>query len=151
MPRQGVSALKDLTWYLSGPMAGYAGHNFAAFEETASALREQGWHIVSPHEVDPPRADAGEVDVLGLHAGRVADQVNSAYVSLQGSVELHLAPRHDPLLDQLEMTAQVEPQVETCEHHGRIWRVRTYQVAADAPADLTIRTVRSQPVPGVLP
>lgn len=26
MPRQGVSALKDLTWYLSGPMARFSGH-----------------------------------------------------------------------------------------------------------------------------
>lgn len=83
---------------------------------------------------------------LGRHAGRLADQVDSAYVGLQGVVELHLGPHHAPLLEQLKLIAQAE-QVETCEHHGRSWHARTYTLASG----LTIRTVRSQPIPGVVP
>jgi hypothetical protein len=41
----------DLTYYLSGPMAGYADHNFPFFARTAAFLRQSGIKIVSPHEV----------------------------------------------------------------------------------------------------
>lgn len=41
---------KSLRWYLSGPMAGYPEHNFPAFIEASSTLRQSGLIIVSPHE-----------------------------------------------------------------------------------------------------
>lgn len=40
------------TYYLAGPMAGYADHNFPYFAEAALRLRRQGYLILSPHEVD---------------------------------------------------------------------------------------------------
>lgn len=41
-----------MTYYLAGPMAGYAEHNFPLFEAVATRLRGQGYDIRSPHEVD---------------------------------------------------------------------------------------------------
>lgn len=39
--------------YLSGPMSGVADHNFPAFRECASRLRQwTDWHIVSPVELE---------------------------------------------------------------------------------------------------
>lgn len=38
--------------YLSGPMTGYAKFNFPMFEEATRYLRNQGWEIVSPAEMD---------------------------------------------------------------------------------------------------
>jgi len=44
----------DLTYYLSGPMAGYADHNFPAFEAAMTELRDAGLSILSPHKVEHP-------------------------------------------------------------------------------------------------
>lgn len=44
----------NLTYYLSGPMAGYPNHNFEAFETTVQILRDSGIDMLSPHEVDHP-------------------------------------------------------------------------------------------------
>ncbi len=38
--------------YLAGPMAGIANLNHPAFNESAEALREGGWHVFNPAEVD---------------------------------------------------------------------------------------------------
>ena len=38
--------------YLVGPMSHIAQLNFPAFEEAAKALREDGYVVVSPHELD---------------------------------------------------------------------------------------------------
>lgn len=40
-----------LTYYLSGPMAGYPDFNFPAFASAAQELRDSGVTIVSPHEL----------------------------------------------------------------------------------------------------
>ncbi len=37
--------------YISGPMTGIAGHNFAAFDAAELALREKGWRVVSPANI----------------------------------------------------------------------------------------------------
>lgn len=37
--------------YVAGPMSGYEGLNFPAFERAAAALRAAGYDVVSPHEV----------------------------------------------------------------------------------------------------
>lgn len=40
--------------YLSGPMSHYPGHNITAFKEAAGWLRDQGYEVLSPHEIDLP-------------------------------------------------------------------------------------------------
>jgi hypothetical protein len=40
--------------YLGGPMSGLKQFNFPAFDAAAAHLREQGWDIVSPAELDVP-------------------------------------------------------------------------------------------------
>lgn len=39
--------------YISGPMTGYPDFNYPAFEAAAARLREAGFEVVSPHEVNP--------------------------------------------------------------------------------------------------
>lgn len=48
----------DITYYLSGPMAGYSEHNFPAFEDAARILRQTGLTILSPHEMPTPEGFA---------------------------------------------------------------------------------------------
>lgn len=43
----------DLTYYLSGPMAGYPEHNWPAFEKATQVLRDTGVKLISPDEVNP--------------------------------------------------------------------------------------------------
>lgn len=40
------------TYYISGPMAGYDEHNFPAFQAAKDALVQQGYDVLSPHDVD---------------------------------------------------------------------------------------------------
>ena len=42
--------------YLSGPMTGLPGQNYAAFQAAAERLRAQGVTVISPHEITPPGA-----------------------------------------------------------------------------------------------
>lgn len=48
------------TVYVSGPMSGYVGHNFAAFDAGRALAEELGWEVESP-------ADAGVVDGWDWH------------------------------------------------------------------------------------
>lgn len=40
------------TLYLAGPMTGYEFHNFPAFDKAAAELREQGFKVISPADID---------------------------------------------------------------------------------------------------
>jgi hypothetical protein len=45
----------DLTYYLSGPMTGLLRFNFDSFDKAATELRDAGFKIVSPHELEAPK------------------------------------------------------------------------------------------------
>ena len=51
--------------YLSGPMRNRPQYNFNAFERATQLLRDQGWEVVSPHEMD---LDGGHVTVAYHYA-----------------------------------------------------------------------------------
>jgi len=42
-----------MKWYVSGPMSGYEGLNFPAFEAATTDLRERGHEVISPAEHNP--------------------------------------------------------------------------------------------------
>jgi Domain of unknown function (DUF4406) len=45
-------------YYLAGPMSGYPQQNFPLFDRVANLLRDQGYEIVSPAELDSPEERA---------------------------------------------------------------------------------------------
>lgn len=45
---------KELTYYVAGPMTGYDQHNYPAFIEVGKKLREQGYNVLLPVELDTP-------------------------------------------------------------------------------------------------
>lgn len=47
-----VTLTGDSVFYISGPMTGYTEYNYPYFNMIASRLREQGFNILSPSEVD---------------------------------------------------------------------------------------------------
>lgn len=51
---------KSIVWYLAGPMRGLPQCNIPAFDAAAKQLRDWGYTVVSPAELDAPetRADA---------------------------------------------------------------------------------------------
>lgn len=56
-----VIDLKALTWYLAGPMSGIPQHNIPMFDASAGKLREEGWTIVSPAELDDEEVRAASL------------------------------------------------------------------------------------------
>lgn len=59
--------------YIAGPMSGYPQYNIPAFDTAAWALRQQGWDIVSPAELDHPEIRAA---CLASPDGGVIGQTN---------------------------------------------------------------------------
>jgi len=45
------------TIYVAGPMRGYEDYNYPAFDRCSRVLREQGWNVINPAELDK---DAGK-------------------------------------------------------------------------------------------
>lgn len=56
--------------YVAGPMTGLPELNFPEFERVATALRAQGYEVISPHEVCPDKSmawcDAMKRDIVVL-------------------------------------------------------------------------------------
>lgn len=45
------------TLYLSGPMSGRAAHNYPAFHDAAKRLRDLGYRVLNPAEIDSTLTD----------------------------------------------------------------------------------------------
>jgi hypothetical protein len=56
--------------YISGPMTGYVELNYPAFTQVAQLLRDAGYEVVSPHELNPITAtdwkECMKVDIRAL-------------------------------------------------------------------------------------
>ncbi len=61
-----MSLDKNIVWYLAGPMRGLPQCNFPQFIEATKVLRDWGYTIVSPAEMDSP---ATQADALACVAG----------------------------------------------------------------------------------
>lgn len=44
--------MKKPTIYVAGPMRGHAHFNFPAFDKAEAQLRAEGWHVISPAQID---------------------------------------------------------------------------------------------------
>jgi len=74
--------MTNVKWYLAGPMRGYEKYNFPAFEAAAKHLRELGYDIVSPHELDSKeireealRSETGLIGESGKIGGETAGEI----------------------------------------------------------------------------
>ncbi len=61
---------KSLKYYLAGPMSGINQLNFPLFFAVATRLREQGFDIVSPAELDDPEVVEAALKSKGEYTGR---------------------------------------------------------------------------------
>jgi nucleoside 2-deoxyribosyltransferase len=65
----------DLTYYLSGPMSGYAYSNYEAFHRASMLLREGGLIIESPAENGLPPADVLKEDHWSWYMAEALNQL----------------------------------------------------------------------------
>jgi len=83
--------------YLSGPMSGYAEHNFPAFHRWAGELRAAGFEVVNPAELNPKPGLSWEeclrVDIRELCSCAAIALMPGWEASKGANLELHLAHR----------------------------------------------------------
>jgi len=88
--------MTDHTLYLSGPMAGLPEHNFPAFADATKRLRDAGYSVLSPHEIDsqPGKAWAEylRVDLVEMLNGATALALLPGWENSRGAnLERHVA------------------------------------------------------------
>lgn len=74
-------------WYLAGPMTGLPNYNFPRFREVAAKLREWGYSIVSPAELDLGAVEPGDFAWRGYlrrDANIVMDENCLGVICLEG-------------------------------------------------------------------
>ena len=104
------------TVYISGPMTGLPGLNFAAFDKAASALRSLGFTVVNPAEVNPDAAMPWEqcmrADIKALCDCDVIALLTGWENSKGAHLEVHIAHRLGIKVRTLEnlLADQFEPE-----------------------------------------
>lgn len=109
--------------YLSGPMSGIADNNFPAFKAWAATLREHGYDVVSPHEIQIQEAGTWELclraDLRELCTCDAIALMPGWENSKGANLELHVAHRlgmqvmHLPL--QFDLVQHLRRQIEFSE------------------------------------
>ncbi len=57
--------------YIAGPMSGIPMQNYPAFDRAAAALREQGYDVVSPADLNRQAGRMGDENAVGSEANRL--------------------------------------------------------------------------------
>lgn len=81
--------------YLAGPMSGYPEHNYPLFHAETARLREMGWTVVNPAEINPPNAggwaNCMKRDIAELVDCRRVATLPGWQDSKGASLEVHIA------------------------------------------------------------
>jgi hypothetical protein len=144
---------KSLVWYLAGPMRGLPQCNFPRFIETAKVLRDWGYIIKSPAEMDSPatQADAltcaagedratygGETpgQILSRDVRVVADEVGGViflpgwWNSRGARLEAHVALDFDKQFGYFQPKGVWDPNRDGLAEHDTLVRLSVKQVRA---------------------
>lgn len=73
-----------MTYYLAGPMTGYANFNFDAFHGAAKILRQQGYKVINPAENFGGRQDLPYEQYLATAHDQVIDEAEEGVILLAG-------------------------------------------------------------------
>jgi len=83
--------------YIAGPMSGYENHNFPAFHAKATFLREMGFDVVSPAEINPNTetswAECMRADIKALISCDAIAMLHGWENSKGATLEHHIAER----------------------------------------------------------
>jgi hypothetical protein len=110
------------TYYLAGPMTGLRQHNFPAFESAAKELRQQGYDIKSPHEIDFGETEENRGRMLPYN------------YYLKESLKLLLQCDGIVMLPQSHLSRGARIELELAKNCGmEVWRYE--------PADRTLRRI----------
>lgn len=80
--------------YIAGPMTGYEQLNYPAFECAAKQLRDAGYEVVSPHELNPLSRSWHDAMRVDLHALIDCDGIatlDGHEKSKGATLEIHIA------------------------------------------------------------
>ena len=70
---------KDLVWYTAGPMSGIPQFNYPLFLRVARMLREQGYTVKSPAEMDTPAMQAAALANMTGDLSKLTKEPNETW------------------------------------------------------------------------